>query len=301
MRGLFHGQHVTHWPQVSLHSVHGIAPAATDGCEGVGSTTLLRAHTHPHDWRRANGCTAFFVGGRGEDGCCQGAGLGPGIAVARWVGHLEQLGRCLAKAHDLLLHSQTNNRVSDGTDIHTALVRQVVEHVVPLYGFSALLLAAEYEVYPPVQVGRHVVTLQGLPVDGHKPVWVTVRPGGQCDVINNGPVLQTAKLVAVAVDQHVWQIEQFRDQLLYVRGAVQTVVPGPPNGREHAGGMVEPPPLQIEKQSGVGLDPDEPVQHIARSGVVAAVVEGRGLWIIPCVVALNKLFQSCFVECPDRL
>ena len=53
-------------------------------------------------------------------------------------------------------------RVVDVVDVHLALVKEVVEHVDRLHGRRTLLLVAEDQVDPLVQVGAHVVTLQGL-------------------------------------------------------------------------------------------------------------------------------------------
>jgi len=53
-------------------------------------------------------------------------------------------------------------RVVDVVDVHLALVEQVVEHVDRHLRQRALLLVAEDQVDPLVEVGRHVVALQGL-------------------------------------------------------------------------------------------------------------------------------------------
>lgn len=53
-------------------------------------------------------------------------------------------------------------RVVDVVDVHLALVEEVVEHVDRLHGWWALLLVAKDEVDPLMQVGAHIVTLQGL-------------------------------------------------------------------------------------------------------------------------------------------
>lgn len=50
-------------------------------------------------------------------------------------------------------------RVVDVVNVNLTLVEQVVEDVDRLHGRRALLLVAENEVYPFVEVGRHVVAL----------------------------------------------------------------------------------------------------------------------------------------------
>ena len=53
-------------------------------------------------------------------------------------------------------------RVVDVVDVHLALVEEVVEDVDRLHGRRALLLVAEDQVDPLVEVGRHVVALKSL-------------------------------------------------------------------------------------------------------------------------------------------
>lgn len=52
--------------------------------------------------------------------------------------------------------------VVDVVDVHLTLVEQVVEDVDRLHGRRTLLLVAENQVDPFVEVGRHVVALQSL-------------------------------------------------------------------------------------------------------------------------------------------
>lgn len=53
-------------------------------------------------------------------------------------------------------------RVVDVVDVHLALVEQVVEDIHRLHSWGALLLVAEDQVDPLVEVGGHVVALQRL-------------------------------------------------------------------------------------------------------------------------------------------
>lgn len=53
-------------------------------------------------------------------------------------------------------------RVVDVVDVHLTLVEEVVEDVDRLHSRRALLLVAENQVDPFVEVGRYVVTLQRL-------------------------------------------------------------------------------------------------------------------------------------------
>ena len=58
-------------------------------------------------------------------------------------------------------------RVVDAVDVDVAFVEEIVEDVVCLLRFPALLLVAEDQVDPLVQVGAHVVTLQSLEGSGN--------------------------------------------------------------------------------------------------------------------------------------
>lgn len=65
-------------------------------------------------------------------------------------------------------------RVVDVVDVHLTLVEEVVEDVDRLHSRRALLLVAENQVDPFVEVGRYVVALQRL-----QPGQRTRRPWGQ--------------------------------------------------------------------------------------------------------------------------
>ena len=54
--------------------------------------------------------------------------------------------------------------ILDGEDVNVSLVEEVVEDVDGVGGGGALLLPAEDQVDPLVQVGRHVLALKRLPV-----------------------------------------------------------------------------------------------------------------------------------------
>lgn len=59
--------------------------------------------------------------------------------------------------------------VVDVVDVHLALIEEVVEDIDSLHGGWPLLLVAEYEVYPLMQVGADVVTLESLGIaEGHQ-------------------------------------------------------------------------------------------------------------------------------------
>lgn len=57
-------------------------------------------------------------------------------------------------------------RVVDVVDVHLTLVEQVVEDIDRLHGRRTLLLVAENQVDPFVEVGRYVVALQRLQPGG---------------------------------------------------------------------------------------------------------------------------------------
>ena len=80
-------------------------------------------------------------------------------------------------------------RVLDAEDVHVALVEEMVEGVVTLLGRLALLPGPENKVDPLVQVGRHVVRLQGLAVHTDKLPWVPLGPRRQDHVVQPLPVL----------------------------------------------------------------------------------------------------------------
>lgn len=65
-------------------------------------------------------------------------------------------------------------RVVDVVDVHLTLVEEVVEDVDRLHSRRALLLVAENQVDPFVEVGRYVVALQRL-----QPGQRTRRPWGR--------------------------------------------------------------------------------------------------------------------------
>ena len=55
-----------------------------------------------------------------------------------------------------------NTRISDGENVDAAFIEQGMEHVDSLDRFAALLLVAEYQVDPLVQMGAHVLALESL-------------------------------------------------------------------------------------------------------------------------------------------
>lgn len=57
-------------------------------------------------------------------------------------------------------------RVVDVVNVNLTLVEQVVEDVDRLHGWRTLLLVAENEVDPFMEVGRHVIALQCLRPEG---------------------------------------------------------------------------------------------------------------------------------------
>lgn len=77
----------------------------------------------------------------------------------------------------------TLERVLYAVYVHVALVKEIVEDIVGVDGRLALLLVAEYEVDPLMQVRAHVVALEGLAVHPHKLPRIPLGPRGQPYVV----------------------------------------------------------------------------------------------------------------------
>lgn len=65
----------------------------------------------------------------------------------------------LAKVVDEADGGRLFQRVVNVVDVHLALIEEMVEHVYSLHRWRALLLVAEYEVNPFMQVGTDIVAL----------------------------------------------------------------------------------------------------------------------------------------------
>ena len=95
-----------------------------------------------------------------------------------------------------------------------------MEEVDGFDGGGTLLLVAEDEIDPFVEMLRDVVALQGRAVDADEFARIVLGPGRQDDVVEGDAALLGAQVEAVAVDQHVRQVEEFRNELFDV-GHVQ--------------------------------------------------------------------------------
>ncbi len=86
------------------------------------------------------------------------------------MGLTEVLARNLTKVVDETNHGAPLDGIIDGVDVHIALVEEVMEDVGCLDCRLATLLIAKNKVYPVMQVGRHVLALQGLQGEDKKSV-----------------------------------------------------------------------------------------------------------------------------------
>ena len=68
----------------------------------------------------------------------------------------------------------------------------MVEDIERFYGLLPLLLVTKDQVYPLMEVGGDVVTLQGLPVDPDEFVGIPLCPGGKYDIAQLLPRLLCA-------------------------------------------------------------------------------------------------------------
>ena len=70
-------------------------------------------------------------------------------------------------------------RIINTVDVHIALVEEMVEDIDSVHGRGSLLLVAKHQVYPLIEVGTDIVTLQGLPVGTDKLPRVSLGPHWQ--------------------------------------------------------------------------------------------------------------------------
>ena len=98
-----------------------------------------------------------------------------------------------------------------------ARVREGVEDVAGVDGLigTRVLLIAEDEVYPVVQVLRHIIGFEGLALLPHERLW-SGGPRRQHYVADDDAVLLDAEIVAVRVAEELRHVEELRDQLLYL-------------------------------------------------------------------------------------
>jgi len=216
------------------------------------------------------------------------------------VGFQEQLARSLTERLDLLFNSLTHHRVALLVEVNGALVREIVEHVCRPDCLWPLLLVAEDQVDPLVELARDKLRLESLSVDPDK-LLGTVCPRRQLDVVHLGPVVQSAKSVVGAVDEHLWQVIELWDQLLHIACVPLTVGPAGPHAAEQPVGMVELASLQCEEHAGEGLEPDQVVEGEGRGGVVRSVVERGDLVVLPRVVPRLEVFPSRLVQSSNGL
>ena len=166
-----------------------------------------------------------------------------------------------------------------GVDVHTAGVGEIEEHILSLVRCPAALLEAEDEVDPLVQVSRHVLALQRLPVDSHE-LLRCGSPGRQHDVAQLGVVLLGAQVQLVDVPEEVGLVEELRDELLDVGHVVVAELPRGGNGVEQPIGQVEPASLKLNGECGERLTTYQIMKCNASRRVVRAVQKGRDALIL---------------------
>jgi hypothetical protein len=98
--------------------------------------------------------------------------------------------------------------VVDLVDVHRALVEQVMKHVGRVDSGLSLLLVAEYQVDPLVQVCRHVIGLESGAVGSDKLARVVLGPGWQDNVVQSYAALLSTQIELVRIHEKVWQVEK---------------------------------------------------------------------------------------------
>mmetsp|Transcript_10965 Transcript_10965/g.46826 ORF Transcript_10965/g.46826 Transcript_10965/m.46826 type:complete len:481 (+) Transcript_10965:1172-2614(+) len=215
----------------------------------------------------------------------------------------EELRGRLPEVHDVRLGGGSAGRVSDGVQIDAPLVREMVEHVFAPDRFFANLRAPKHEVDPLVQGRGNDVALQRLAHDAHELVRRFLGPGRERHVVHRGAVLRDSEIVPVGVDEKLGERVKFRRQLFDVRGAREAPFPRFRHRAEQAVGVVEPPPLQLPRERGERLEPQQEVQHRPGGGVVRPVVKRRvrALRVLgEHREAFLELFQPLRLERADR-
>ena len=97
--------------------------------------------------------------------------------------YLEKLCGCLTEIADHSLCGVACHRVRDSVQINSTFVRAVHEDIESLDGLGALLLEAEYEVDPLVEMLAHIVALERLAMQIDE-VLGRLCPWWQCHVVH---------------------------------------------------------------------------------------------------------------------
>mmetsp|Transcript_44910 Transcript_44910/g.72132 ORF Transcript_44910/g.72132 Transcript_44910/m.72132 type:complete len:272 (-) Transcript_44910:1091-1906(-) len=148
---------------------------------------------------------------RDEDVGVRGDGHRDLGGLARRVRPAEDLVRRLAEIVDLRDDGHLVDRVRDGVDVNGVLVGEVVEHVLRLDGRLPLLLEAEDEVDPVVEVLTDVLALEGLSHDPDEAAGVVVGPRRQLHVVHLLLPLRHAEVESVGVLEKVREVVELGD------------------------------------------------------------------------------------------
>ena len=132
-----------------------------------------------------------------------------------WVWFQEELTGGLPERLDLLLHCLPHHWVTLLVKIHRPLIRQIVEHVGRSHSFRTFLLVAKYQVDPLVKLAGDKLGLESLSVYPDK-LLGAVCPRRQLHIAHFRPVVELTESVAGAVDEHLGQVVELRDQLLHI-------------------------------------------------------------------------------------
>lgn len=129
---------------------------------------------------------------------------------------LEQLFGYLTEVVDESNDGVALERIVDLVYIDGALVEEMMKHIAGVDGRLALLLKAEDEIDPFVEMCRDEVALERHAMHANELARVVLGPRRQHDIVESHAALLSAQIKSIRVDEELRQVEELWNQLLDV-------------------------------------------------------------------------------------